>query len=75
MLRLTGLPSLSLCPTVEVSCSAATLELHFGGAGVRRLVVVPVGLLGTDDPELAGLQLLADLRRAGYEASRRSPDA
>jgi hypothetical protein len=70
MLRLTGLPSRSLCPRVEVRRTADAIHLDFRGEAARQVVVVPLRLLGSAaDPEQEELRLLANLRRMGYHTS------
>ncbi len=74
MLRLTGLPSHSLCPRVDVQRTADAIHLDFSGEVARQVVVVPLGLLGATDSESEEILLLANLQRIGYHTGRRPPE-
>ncbi len=70
MLRLAGLPPLSLAPRVHVARGDGRLVLRFLRAegGVTRFDV-PLYTLGDGvDPEEAQLRVLAGLAELGYEA-------
>ena len=75
MFRLTGLPSRSRCPQVHVQRTSDAIHLDFHGESARHLIVVPLDLLGTSDPEAEEIQVLANLQRMGYWTSRRPPEA
>ena len=70
MLRLTGLPALSLYPHVTVRPAEGRIEIVFSGPQGATQIDADLRLLGaTDDLEAVQLDLLAKLQAQGYEAT------
>jgi hypothetical protein len=70
VLRLTGLPALSLYPRATVRPAHGRIEIVFSGPQGSTQIDADLRLLGpVDDPEAVQLDLLAKLQAQGYEAT------
>jgi hypothetical protein len=78
VIRLTGLPSRSRCPDVEVRRNEGLIEIVFSGPHAELRMDVEERFLGGADLEGEELRLLARLSEMGYRVTGRpggpSPD-
>ncbi len=71
VLRLVGLPNVARYPEATVTRDAEGILIRFSGRyHGEQVMSVPLKYVGAEDEETAELELLAQLKRIGYDARR-----